>query len=140
MQTHLLQKNIRLVKGIQYQSQQPVMRFEEPQDLQNTLQNVIAGLSIFREELLNGRNAREVLQTLSQLKLWLRDKPLISGMVLGKIETLENMIDTTYSHPVINQDSIILSSRCPQAEIVESLEMCQHIFFMEMAINNTLLI
>ena len=129
MQTPLTEKHTHSLRLVQCHPEQLFASWDQPKDLQQTFQNIVTTLSFFREELLNCCNADNARQTLGQLKMWVRDKPWISGMVLGKVEILED---------ILGRGTLLFD--CPQAEIVESLEMCQHIFFMEMAINDTLLI
>jgi len=108
-------------------------------DLQHSIENVISMLSFFREKMLSSTGTAQTLQALDELKTWLEDKPMISSLVLDKIEELEWQIYSRHSKPVENQTDFLNSIYTKYADIVNTLDTCQHVFFVEMAIHDAVL-
>lgn len=108
-------------------------------DLQHSIENVVSMLSYFREKMLSSSGTAQTLQTLDELKNWFDDKPMISGLVFDKIEELEWQIYSRHSKPMASQADFLNSIQTMYADIVNTLDMCQHVFFMEMAIHDAVL-
>lgn len=104
-------------------------------DVQSSIRNVITTLSLFRDRFLLQHQSIDLEHTLFQLKKWIIDKPIISGLLSEKIEMLETRIAT---NPYLIQNRFNPLRWPEYAGFIESLDMCQHVFFMEMAINETL--
>ena len=113
-----------------------LVKTHEPDDLQSSIERVITTISWFRETLLVQRHVPEKFDTLANLKNWIVDKPMISGLLLEKIEQLETL---NFANPCIHSDGCQRSMGHMYSELLAALEMCQHVFFMEMAINDALL-
>lgn len=104
-------------------------------DVQSSIRNVITTLSLFRDKFLLQHHSMDIEHTLFQLKKWIIDKPIISGLLSEKIERLETRMAT---NPCLIQNRFNPLRWPEYSEFIESLDMCQHVFFMEMAINETL--